>query len=269
MCGGDITSLQKIWERGKGGWMLTCSHCGCSHWRSFHHCTDVGVVCFKTQDNSTIGAASPGKQDPYLHLSWSYLFGFNLFICIWWMEVWGCFFQLKEPWMSTASPASAGEHFGGGGADGSSSSLPQCKQELERGWVTVSYCFYVGLSNRTEHLLPRLVNLIDLLVSVWDEEWQNVGLVLYWCLFVEFHLRMFKYVCPVQICCPVNVWTVNEVNATGKQGFNSLCCFSTFLKCISNHTLGCEISHRCCVWWLQKLCGFLYLFFWGAPDQIT
>lgn len=25
------------------------------------------------------------------------------------------------------------------------------------------------------------------------------------CPFVEFHSRIFKYVCPVQICCAVNV----------------------------------------------------------------
>lgn len=168
----------------------------------------VRVVPFKTQNNSTMGTRSPGKQDPYFHLPWSDLFGFSLLVYIWWVAVWRCFFRLKEPWMSTASPAFAGEHFGGAGADGSSSSWPQCKQELEGRWVIIFHCFYVGLSNRTEYLLPLLVNLVSLLLSVWDEEWQNMGLVLYQCPSVEFHLRIFKYVCPVQICCPVNVWAV-------------------------------------------------------------
>lgn len=183
--------------------MLSCSHCGCSCWRSFQHSMYVSAVLFKTWDNSNMGTWSPRKQNPYFHRSWSYLFVFNFLVCIQWKAVWECFFWLKEPWMSTASPASGGEHFRG--ADGSSSSWPQCKQELEKGWVTIFLPLFLCW---TEHLLPRLVNLINLLVLIWDEEWQSGGLVLYQCPFVEFHLRIFKYVCPVQVCCPGSAWAV-------------------------------------------------------------
>lgn len=154
-------------------------------------------VPFKTQDNSPVGTWSSGKQGLYFHLSLSYLLVLNWLV---WLDGWqsgdaSCGSKNHE------SPASLGEHFGGRDADESSSNWPEWKQREDG--LKSSYC--CGLRNRTEYLLPGLVNVINLLVLVWEEEWQNVHLVL---SFLQFHLNIFKYTCPVQICCPVNVWAV-------------------------------------------------------------
>lgn len=153
-----------------------------------------------------MGTWSSGKQGPYFHLPWSYLFVLNSLV---WLHGWqfgdaSCGSKNHE-WAHYLLPLL--ENILGVEVLMSHHPVGQSEnRSLREDGLKFSYCcFYVGLNNRTEYLLPGLVTVIYLLVLVWVEEWQNVGLVL---SFLQFYLRIFKYVCPVQICCPVNVWTV-------------------------------------------------------------
>lgn len=132
----------------------------------------ITVVPFKMQDNSAMGTQSPGKQDTYFRFFKCLVF--NLLTWILWMAVWGDFFWLKErEWALHPPPlllesilgveVPMGHHPVGYGVN----------RRMREDELQFSYhCSCVGLSNRTEYLLPWL-DLINLLVLIWDKDWQS------------------------------------------------------------------------------------------------
>lgn len=164
------------------------------------------------QDNSAMGTQSPGKQDTYFRFFKCLVF--NLLTWILWMAIWGYFFWLKEREWALHPPPFCWRAFWGW----------RCQ------WVIIQLAMvWTGEWERMSYNFPTTVLVLDWVIElsiccpglIWLICWSwygtrtdKVGLGLYRCLFEEFRLKIFKYVCPVWVCCHVNVWVIMHTSGS-------------------------------------------------------
>lgn len=97
-------------------------------------------------------------------------------------------------------------------------------------WVIIQLAMvWTGEWERMSYNFPTAVFVLDWVIElniccpgvIWLIRWSwygtrtdKVGLGLYQCPFEEFHLKIFKYMCPVWVCCHVNVWVIMHTSGS-------------------------------------------------------